>query len=168
MKIAITGHRPEDLPNIIWVTEELENVYKKLSPTLIYTGMAAGVDLLAAEIAYKNSIPYMAVKPWAGHTPRNEDRNRYKQIVDNAEQVINVDQNANYPGVWVYHNRNTYMVDNSDYIIAIWSGKTSGGTYACIKYAKQHNKPIYHINPIAMCSSWLIEPAVDDSMDRLF
>lgn len=164
----MTGHRPEDLPNQEWVEAELKRTYLELKPELIYTGMAAGIDLLSAEVAHSLNIPYVATKPWAGHTPRIEDRIRYSTIEENADSVVNVDPSQTYPGVWVYHNRNVYMVDNSDFLIAVWSGKTKGGTYACVKYARQKQKPIYQINPIDMTSNWLIPFPKDDSSDRLF
>ncbi len=41
-------------------------------------------------------------------------------------------------------NRNKYMVNNSDYVLAVWNG-SSGGTYNCIKYAKKQNKKIDYI-----------------------
>jgi len=38
--------------------------------------------------------------------------------------------------------RNREIVDNSDFVIAIWDGK-SKGTLISINYAKKQNKPIY-------------------------
>ena len=38
------------------------------------------------------------------------------------------------------------MVDNSDYIIAVWDGKPSG-TGNTVNYAQQKNKKILIINP---------------------
>lgn len=147
MRIAITGHRPEDLPNIKGVTEKLESVLFSFNPEMVYVGMAAGVDLIAGEICLRNNIPYAACKPWAGHTPRIADRNLYNRVEAGAAEVHNVDSSQSYPGVWVYHNRNKFMVDRAELVLAVWSGKTNGGTAACVKYAKQKQKSLLQLLP---------------------
>lgn len=38
------------------------------------------------------------------------------------------------------------MVDNSDFVIAVWDG-TKGGTANCVRYAKKLNKELVAINP---------------------
>lgn len=43
--------------------------------------------------------------------------------------------------------RNKYMVDNSDYVIAVWSGKP-GGTGNTVRYAIKSRKEVYYIDPI--------------------
>jgi len=46
------------------------------------------------------------------------------------------------------HLRNEYMVDNSDKLIAVFNpAKTSGGTFACLKYAKSVGREIIYIDP---------------------
>ena len=42
--------------------------------------------------------------------------------------------------------RNKYMVDQSDVIIAVWSGRPSG-TGKTVQYAQSQGKPIVTINP---------------------
>ena len=43
--------------------------------------------------------------------------------------------------------RNEYMIDNSDVLIAIWTGKRYGGTFNAIQYAIRKNKRIIWIDP---------------------
>lgn len=43
--------------------------------------------------------------------------------------------------------RNIYMLDKTDYVVAVWNGKENGGTYNCLKSAKKKEKKIYRINP---------------------
>ena len=45
--------------------------------------------------------------------------------------------------------RNKYMVDQSDVIIAVWSGSPSG-TGKTVQYAQSQGKPIVTINPNSM------------------
>lgn len=47
------------------------------------------------------------------------------------------------------HKRNRYMVDQADYIIAVWNGKPSG-TGKTLQYAQQQGKPVRVINPITL------------------
>jgi uncharacterized phage-like protein YoqJ len=145
--IAITGHRPEDLQNFDWIRETLASVLKEENPDLLYQGMAAGADLLAAQVSYELGIPYVATKPWAGHSPRTEDRVLYQEILDRAESIVEVDPDEDFAGVWVYHNRNKYMVDHADLVVAIWNGKETGGTATCTKYARDKGKLVIQINP---------------------
>jgi len=42
--------------------------------------------------------------------------------------------------------RNEWMVDHSDYVIAVWDG-SKGGTGNCVKYAIKQEKEILQLNP---------------------
>lgn len=155
MNIAVTGHRPEDISNLDWVEEQLVLLFKEFSPEKVYIGMAAGVDLLAGKICIENGFPIVASKPWAGHTPRVSDSKLYNYVVNSATETVNVDSAEKYPGVWVYHNRNKFMVDNAELVLAVWTGKQTGGTAACVRYAKQKRKNILQVNPDNMTVSML-------------
>jgi uncharacterized phage-like protein YoqJ len=43
-------------------------------------------------------------------------------------------------------DRNIWMVDHCDALIAVWDG-TSGGTANCVRYAQKVGKPIVFIDP---------------------
>lgn len=42
--------------------------------------------------------------------------------------------------------RDRYMVDKSDFVIAVYNGQQKGGTYYTINYAKQLKRPIEILN----------------------
>ena len=44
-------------------------------------------------------------------------------------------------------NRNHWMIDNSDSVLAIWSGKEKGGTANAVRYALKKNKSLVTFNP---------------------
>ena len=46
-------------------------------------------------------------------------------------------------------NRNRYMVDHADYLLAVWNGSPSG-TGKTVRYAHQQGKPVIIINPISL------------------
>lgn len=73
MIVAFTGHRPEKIggyklpnPTYLHVYKEIESTLKKLNPDKVISGMALGVDQIAAYIAYKLKIPFIAAVPFEG------------------------------------------------------------------------------------------------------
>lgn len=148
MNIAITGHRPKDLlPE--WkdlIRANLIYQFDWYDPEFVIVGMAEGIDLYAAEIALAGGYNIIAAVPYDGHIPSDtERRERYRHVLDEASEVTVVS-----PGpyaVWKFHARNEWMVDRAQRLVAVWTGKESGGTYATVKYAKRVGCPITHINP---------------------
>lgn len=148
MRIAITGHRPEQIEGKIdWIKDALRDAYKELGVTTVIQGMAAGVDLNSAHVAYLQGIPYWCAKPWKGHRPRNDDRKLYTKVLMYAEKVIDVNPSETYTGPWLYDERNQWMVDNAELVIAVWNGAEKGGTANCVRYALKTKTPLYVIDP---------------------
>jgi uncharacterized phage-like protein YoqJ len=156
-KVAITGHRADKLQtmNQQFIKTQLAHAFNDLNASLVIQGMCDGVDLLSAKIAYDNHIPYWAVRPWSGHTAPAGWRDYYLNARVYAEKVITLVEAETYPGHWVMHNRNKWMVDNSDLLVAVWNGEKSGGTFATIKYAKSKGKDVWRIDPRRMETGWL-------------
>ena len=50
---------------------------------------------------------------------------------------------AGYAG-WKMQERNKWMVDHCDEVLALWNG-TSGGTSNCVAYANKIGKPINNL-----------------------
>lgn len=151
MNLAITGHRPKDLPtgSKSWVVEQLIKVYNEVQPELIYIGMAEGVDIVAAETAISEGFAIHCAIPYDGHWPRSgEKASRYNKVLERAKEVTIVCPGPY--GIWKLHKRNEFMVDNAESLVSVWTGKESGGTYSCIKYALKSNKSWYNINPLKM------------------
>lgn len=148
MKLAITGHRPEKLPQNLNVLEnKVEEVLVSLEPEKVYVGMAAGIDLMVAELCAKNNLPYVACKPWIGHKARAGSEQLYNFIIDNAFEVVNVMPVVGYPGPGAYEKRNRYMVDNADTVLSVWDGGESGGTWRATSYAFKTRKVVYQVHP---------------------
>jgi uncharacterized phage-like protein YoqJ len=109
--------------------------------------MAAGFDLWAAdEIERELGIPLIAAVPWKGHTARKEDEELYADILTRAQEIVYVNDSEQYPGPWVYQDRNEYMVDRADLVMAYLNPhKNKGGTYNCVTYAKKVGKPVANV-----------------------
>lgn len=154
MIVGITGHRPEKIPAPAWVIETLGTAYEITRASKVLQGMAAGVDLWSAKEAWYRDIPYVCVKPWAGHKPRVADRIEYDKVIKHSFQVVNVTEYEEYPGAWVYQKRNEWIVDEVDAMIAVWDGSRSG-TGNCVEYANDNDIPVFQINPMTRKVGWL-------------
>lgn len=161
MRVAISGHRPEKIPDFKVVEDALLHAYKELRATHVIQGMAAGVDLVSAKVAHHANIPFTCARPWSTHKGRmggssgyNESWERdYDFALRLADKVVDVDPADHYPGPWVYQKRNEWMVDHAEAVIAVWNG-TSGGTANCVNYALAKTKPIWRIDPATGEGNW--------------
>ena len=163
-KIAITGHRPNKLaggynlttPQNVELQKRITDVvleqYEGRDGLHMISGMALGIDTLYALVAMDLqdrglNIALEAAIPCADHTSKwfnKVDVNRWHTIVDRADKVTQVsDKPYDYKCM---QDRNEYMVDECDSLIAVWDG-TKGGTGNCVKYAKSQNKTIIVIQP---------------------
>lgn len=146
MKIGHTGMRPNKLfgydsshLGYDLIKIKLREIYHKLQPTEIISGMALGFDTLVAELALEMSLPLICAIPCDHQDKlwRQKDREKYHQILQQASEIINV-----APGFyeeWKMQRRNIFMVNRSDHMIILWNG-SSGGTKNCVEYIKQINK----------------------------
>lgn len=155
MIVAGTGHRPNklggyNLPNPIYnyVCQQTEKILLELKPDKIISGMALGFDQYFVNIAIKLNIPVLAAIPFEGQEKKwtLKSQNIYHKLINKCSEVVYVCP----PG---YTNkkmqlRNMWMVDQCDILIAVISSSTvEGGTYNCVQYAKNTQKPIMIIDP---------------------
>lgn len=159
--LAFTGHRPNRLKG--YKMSENTELLKVLKDTIIYyieekgvdtfvSGMALGVDIWSAFIVLKLKEKHPSIKlvcavpcdkqyaVWKNQ----DDIDDWKYIIDNAD-VVHYVSTEPYTN-WCLQKRNEWMVDNSDYVLAIWNGITNGGTWNCIKYAMKKDTDILKID----------------------
>ncbi len=154
--VAITGHRPSKLgnaDNMMVMQNRILPVYLD-DADLIIQGMAHGIDLMAAKTAYRLGKPFVAVRPWAGHTAPGAWKKTYNWALKSAQSVHLISDEEEFPGNWVYLARNRWMVDNADLVYAIWDGSESGTSYTAT-YALSKKIPVLLIHPITHQSRWL-------------
>lgn len=159
---CFTGHRPQTITYLWDETSALSLELKaKLEKAIIYlidnkgvthfiSGMALGVDMIAAEIVLELKSKYPEIKlecalPCETQASRWSEkyRDRYFNIIEmsDKETLLQTHYTAD-----CMHKRNRYMVDHSDYVIAVWDGSPSG-TGKTVMYAKENNKAILQIKP---------------------
>ena len=164
-KCAFTGHRPQSLPfgfneadeRCIALKQKLrDKIIRQIEEngvTHFITGMAIGVDMFAAEIvlglksAY-NGITLECAFPCETQAEKwtEEQRDRYFDIASKCDKETLI-QHHYTPDCM--HKRNRYMVDQADFIIAVWDGRPSG-TGKTVQYAQRQGKPVTIINPKTM------------------
>lgn len=145
MKVAGTGHRPDDIQSYGHAYNVAEIKLKSKPVDVFICGMAAGFDLIAAEAAMKLGIAVTAAIPWGGHKKSlpADWQARWQEVFDYASEVHFCSEDLNFPGKYIYFVRNEWMVDNADVVMAYWNPeKTSGGTYGCIQYALKKKVPV--------------------------
>ena len=135
---CVTGHR--DIP-----TEQVEKICELLYQetltaiadgyTHFISGFAVGADLLFADIVAKlkgtYSITLEAAIPYPGRM-KTPDKT-FQRLIQCCDEV-KIHSSAYFKGC--YMRRNRYMVDQSQRIIAVYDGRSTGGTAATLRYAR--------------------------------
>ena len=157
MIASFTGHRPHKLPNkqtgydlsnplYAWIRLRIIDNLAHVRPDQIISGMALGIDQLAAQIAIDLNIPFIAAIPFIGQENKwpAVSQKHYNELLKYASKVVVVSEggyNARKMQI-----RNEWMVNESDKVIAVWDG-SDGGTANCVRYAQNIGKEVLRINP---------------------
>jgi len=116
------------------------------------SGMALGADQLFATavinlIQEGISRKLIAAVPFAGQEGKWPEKSKevYRNLINHCSEVKYVSE----PGyaAWKMQTRNCWMVDSATYVLAVWNGETSGGTWNCLSYAKTKGVVIHQLNP---------------------
>ena len=165
---AFSGHRPSKFP---WKYDETDMRCVKLKAALaeriaslvdrdgvtdILVGGAEGADTWAAltvlSLREKNSaLRLHCILPCQGQSDSwsASARERYQGILNRADSVFYM-QREYSEGCTLERNR--FMVDHADMLLAVYNGEWRGGTAATVRYATKSGKRIQIINPVVQ--SW--------------
>lgn len=139
MIIACTGHRPERLSKFIQnenkFRQEIRNLLETYHCTILYSGMAQGVDQIFAQEAQRLDIPVICCFPYR----RNNFHPDELSIMDKAADVRYISEQYSKS---CFAKRDIYMVDHCTRLLAVWDGIKSGGTWLTIDYAMRTGKDI--------------------------
>lgn len=158
MKACVTGHRPMKLFRsapysaenfhklTVFAQEVLSWATKNLELTEVITGMALGWDQAIAKAAFQLEIPFTAATPFEGqenYWPLPTQA-MYHDLLKNAKEVVVVTKPKPVSTKLVIkalQDRNAWMIDNSELVMALWDG-SSGGTHNAIQYATKKDRKV--------------------------
>ena len=164
--LGITGHREfgEGAQNENWIYSHVRDALSRAQDkgyTGLYNGMAPGVDITAGEIALSIEMDLHCLVPFPGFKDTSvfdeQWRERYIALREKATSV-EFTAGEGY-GSSAYLLRDRVLVDRSRAMVAVYDGRTRGGTYYTFKYANENGVPIYWINPTRGLSDnpkWLL------------
>lgn len=144
---AVTGHR---VLSSDFSKEELRAALRALAAAGVRTflcGMALGFDLLCAEevLLLREELPVRLVAciPCADQAARypKSARERYERILDRCDERAVLHER--YCDGCMFE-RNRYMVDRADLLLAYYTGRR-GGTKYTVGYAEKRGIPVYLI-----------------------
>ena len=160
--VCFTGHRPQMLPfgfneqnpKCIKMKQKIKTKICELieneGVTNFISGMAIGVDMICAEIVLELKKEYTHITlecaiPCENQSDRWSEayKQRYRSIISQCDKktVLQKEYTSS-----CMHQRNEYMINNSDIVIAVWNGTKSGTGYT-VEYARKNKKLIYVLNP---------------------
>ena len=155
--IAGTGHRPNKCGGSYeeYFNGELENqknmcisylTEKNKSNIKIISGGAQGWDTAIALAAIELELPLIVAIPCANQASRwtGQSREIYDFILSEADEKYVLSDKYT---AWCMHNRNYWMVDRCDEVLAYWNRKKKGGTYNCVTYAKKKGVAVINLMP---------------------
>lgn len=152
---CFTGHRPRAFP---WGEDESDERFCALvarigaevdgliacGVTRFICGNALGVDTWAAEVVLAKKAEHPGIKlevavPFEGHNAGSE---RVRAVQERADDVHVVSHAPDK--MQAYDERNRYMVDHSDVVVAVFDERatTQGGTARTVAYAREQQKEI--------------------------
>lgn len=153
---CFTGHRPGYFPwdgdpldkrqaELLKRIDEAIDTAIELGARKFISGNALGVDTWAAQLvlAKKRTNPEITLeiaKPFKNH---NENCAQCVEVCEKAD-FVHIVSDANKKK-YAFFERNKYMVDNSDIIIAVYDCATGGGTKWTFEYAKEKGLEIIQV-----------------------
>lgn len=159
---CFTGHRPQGLPfgfdesqpSCLRLKEvlrqEIERQITENGVSHFISGMALGVDLICAELVLELKAKYPRIT-LEGAIPCEKQAARWgtAQQEQYCSLLSRCDKKTVIQKAYTkdcFQKRNYYMVDSSEYVIAVWNGNPSG-TGQTVLYARQQEKAVVVINP---------------------
>ena len=152
MVCCATGHRALPSSSMERIKEELvQRIEEAVNDgyTIFYSGGADGSDIMFAEavLSLKKRYPqielYMAI-PYRARYASLMANKATRPVIEGSGRVIVLSEGYSIAS---FHKRNRYMVEQSSRVIAVYDGRTSGGTYSTLKRARKAGKEIIIINP---------------------
>lgn len=157
--LTLTGHRPNKLygyvdvddPAYDKIRERLAAFCKEHNIQTIVSGMALGFDQVGAQFAIDNGLNLVAAIPseaQANPWKRNpKSVQTWESQIAQADLVVNVGGSETYTGPKEMQDRNEWMLDQADYVFALYNGDKSGGTFNAVSSARKRKLSLHILDP---------------------
>ena len=145
---CVTGHRDVPVGKEQYVEEALrKEVLAAIAAgyTRFISGFADGVDLTFAAIVAAEKKQNSCLQLEAALPYRNRIKTKsplFQELLACCDRVYVQSEKSNRQ---CYHERNRYMVLSSDRVIAVYDGRSTGGTFYTIRFAQANEKEIHII-----------------------
>jgi hypothetical protein len=130
----------------------LTEVIRSVNPTSIISGMADGWDIALAKTSLSLNIPLAAAIPFHGFRG-HEKKGEYQDILNNTLTSAYYICSEGYE-VWKLHQRNEWIADRANLMLAFWDGNKRGETFNCIEYCHKKNIPWINLFPTKKLIDW--------------
>lgn len=142
---CVTGHREIPQERLPYVEAELRREVREAIQegyTRFYSGFAQGVDLMFADIVAKEKIlhPKITLEAAIPYAGRLKTRDPLFQRLIRVCGKVTVACEEYEPSCYLQRNR--YMVDHSQRVLAVYDGRQRGGTRYTMDYAGQQGKDV--------------------------
>ena len=151
-----TGHRPNKIgAQEKQVRRAIRERLITYQPRAIVTGMAEGFDQWFCEEALALGVSTVAAVPFFGQESfwPYDAQKKYHALLARVQRVELLQkkrpQSHAQTAEWM-QDRNVWMVDHSDGVLACYNGDPNGGTANCVRYAKVRRRPLDIFDPYAL------------------
>ncbi len=156
MRIAVTGHRPANLPGQYdeeqhasikqWLRDSISEAFTQDENLEAACGMAIGVDIYFAEACEDLGVPFKAFIPFTGQEnrwPRAMQR-RYRSLLIRSMEIDEASPNYSTRAFFERNDRLLQWLtrDREQTLVCVWNGVNAGGTYYTMTRAKEIGIPI--------------------------
>lgn len=152
MVVCFSGHRPQNLPvDSVYASQIYSMLYSEIMECInsgcrrFISGLAAGIDLWAAEIVISlmekyPDIELIGVMPYRAQSKAltGKWKQLYDFVSENCTELVCISE---FYEKDIFRRRNYYMVDNSTHLIAVLKDFKSG-TGQTVAYAKKMKKNV--------------------------
>jgi len=144
-KAFFTGHRQISLRSVYQGIDQLIDFALNENVDHFYSGMALGVDQIAANKLHERSLPWTAVIPCKDQEKlwTEQQQSKYSDLLKLADKKITL---AESYADGVMQARNAWMVRRSQICLAVFDGR-AGGTKSTVELAINRGLIVAVFNP---------------------
>lgn len=140
MRVGMSGHQDIPPEAIAYVKNGIMDIISESNGHLVgVSALAAGADQLFASLVLERGGNIHVIIPCRDYETTftvSADLDRFRLLISKAQKVTTL--NNSEPSEDAYLEAGQWVVDNSDFLIAVWDGQPArgkGGTADVVQYA---------------------------------